>query len=165
MSPSCRRFSASRTTSHRTGCMLPPVGALVAASTMVRMSASLTSRCGSSRRMARVVAMASKTSMGDPPGDRCRVILSDLCAVGGSAGYALGGGPLGGAAQHTELIAFGIGQHRPAGAVRLPAVRHHGGAQPEQALDLTVAGAIGLQIDVDPVLDHLRFRHALEEQL
>src|SRR6476620_784852 len=63
MSPRRRRLSPSRTTIQRTGCELPPVAALVAASTMVSTSASDTSRSGSKRRMARVVAIASKTSM------------------------------------------------------------------------------------------------------
>src|SRR4051812_43128337 len=62
MSPRRRRLSASRTTSHRTGWAFDPEGPLVAASTIFKMSASLTSLSGSRRRMARVVAMASKTS-------------------------------------------------------------------------------------------------------
>src|SRR5437879_9257262 len=67
MSPSCLRLAASFTTSHRTGWLLLPDGALVAASTIFNSAASETSRLGSSRRMARVVVMASKTSMAAVP--------------------------------------------------------------------------------------------------
>src|SRR2546423_2788700 len=63
MSPRRRRLSASFTTIQRTGWRLPPVAALPAASRMVQRSSSLTGLVLSSRRMARVVRIASNTSM------------------------------------------------------------------------------------------------------
>src|SRR5829696_150441 len=62
MAPRRRRLAASSTTIQRTGWLLPPVAAFVAISTIVQMSSRDTGRSGSSRRMARVVRIASKRS-------------------------------------------------------------------------------------------------------
>ena len=56
-------LSVSVTTSHRATWRLPPEGALLAASMIVQRSSSETGRSGSSRRMARVVRNASKSSI------------------------------------------------------------------------------------------------------
>src|SRR5215217_6810357 len=71
----------------------------------------------------------------------------------------------GGAALDAELVALGVGQDDPAGAVGAAVVGDQGGADPEQPLDLLVAGpVVGHQVQVDPVLDRLGLGHGDEQQ-
>ena len=71
---------------------------------------------------------------------------------------------LGAAAEDAELVAFGIGQHDPAGAVGFSEVGDFGGTEVQQSLQLLVAGAGDRpQVEVQPVLDLLGLGY-LDEQ-
>ena len=66
--------SRSRTTRKRAGWELPPLGALEAASRMIFRWASDIGRCGSRRRMARWVNIASPIGMSSSGGASMRII-------------------------------------------------------------------------------------------
>ncbi len=75
------------------------------------------------------------------------------------------GRPLCVAAQDAQLVPLGVGEHDPAGPVRLALVVDHGGTQREHALDLLVAGAVGgNEVEMDAVLDLLVVGHVDEQQ-
>lgn len=68
-------------------------------------------------------------------------------------------GPFRDAALDAKLVALRVGEHHPAGTVRLAVVRHSRGTEIDQPLYFLVAGPVGrLQIQVQPVLDRLQFR-------
>src|ERR1700720_2877452 len=59
-----------------------------------------------------------------------------------------------------ELVAFDVGEGRPAGLICLP-VAEPAGAQAQQALGLGFEG-VGDEVEVEAVLDGLRLRHLVE---
>lgn len=74
-------------------------------------------------------------------------------------------GALGVAGLDTELVALGVAQHHEApDAVGRPVVGEDRGAQLQQPLHLLIPGGVGTQVEVDPVLDRLAFRHLDEQQ-
>ena len=72
--------------------------------------------------------------------------------------------PVGLAAQHTELVAFGVGEDRPPGAVGLPVIGHERGTDAQQPLHLLLPRGFRAQAQVDAVLDRLGLGHLVEVQ-
>ena len=72
--------------------------------------------------------------------------------------------PLGGGALDAELVALGVGKDREPRAVGSPVVGEEGGPQAEDLLDGEITVDVGYEVQVDAVLELLRFRDGQEEQ-
>ena len=65
---------------------------------------------------------------------------------------------------HAELVALGVGQHRPPAAVGPAAAVDQRGAQADQPVHLSVAERVGHEVEVEPVLHRLGLGDGEEEQ-
>jgi hypothetical protein len=99
------------------------------------------------------------------PGLKVGYIPPALAALGGGCG-AFERGKLGLAPQDTKLIAFGIDQDHPAGAVLVAQISDLSSTEGQDPLDLFIARAVdGPQVEMNPVLHLFRFGHLDEQHL
>jgi len=75
------------------------------------------------------------------------------------------GRPFGGAAQHAELVAFGVEEHRPPQAVWIAPVIVQGCSEDDPALDLLFPRPLRLQTQVQPVLHSFGPWHLEDRQI